>query len=135
MLRRDFISKIIEQMVNAIARLIKIDIEKEQEQFLEDFDEFLHTYFQLSDADLALLTEENEGRDGLLLNENLKDQLIHLFVNAGLVFQGNQQSEKAKNCLKIIERIQNQHSGVYTFPNDGSGKVLIKIEELKTLLS
>lgn len=135
MLRRDFISKIIEQMVNAIARLIKIDIEKEQEKFLEDFDEFLHTYFQFSDADLAQLTEENESRDGLLLNENLKDQLIHLFVNAGLVFQNNHQTEKAKNCLKIIQRIQNQHSGIYTFPNDESEKVLIKIEELKSLLS
>ena len=132
MLRRDFISKIIEQMVNAIARLIKIDIEKEQEQFLEDFDEFLHTYFQLSDADLALLTEENEGRDGLLLNENLKDQLIHLFVNAGLVFQGNQQSEKAKNCLKIIQRIKNQHGHIFEFPTEETQKLEEKLKVLKS---
>lgn len=132
MLRRDFISKIIEQMVNAIARLIKIDIEKEQEKFLEDFDEFLHTYFQLSDADLALLTEENEVRDGLLLNENLKDQLIHLFVNAGLVFQNNHQTEKAKNCLKIIERIQNQHDHIFEFPNEESQKLEEKLKVLKS---
>ncbi len=130
MLRRDFISKIIEQMVNAIARLLKIDFEKNTEKFLDEFDVLLDTYFQISDEELEKLWDENEERDALLLDEKLKNQMIHLFVNAGLAFQKTQQEEKAKKCLKIIERIQNQHSNLYEFPSAESLKVQEKIETL-----
>lgn len=131
MLRRDFISKIIEQMVNAVARLIKIDIENDQEKFLGNFDEFLSTYFQISDKNLTKLLEENEERDEFLLDEKLKNQLMLLFVQAGFVFQKSNQSEKAKSCLKIIERIQNQHSDIYEFPSEETEKLGEKMEELK----
>src|SRR5690606_40143474 len=102
MLRRDFISKIIEQMVNAVARLLKTDIEEEQEKFLEDFNEFLRIYFQFPDENLAQLLEENEERDAFLLDEKLKNQLLHLFANAGLVYVNANlnQIEKAKTSLK-----------------------------------
>ncbi|MBA5628852.1 hypothetical protein [Moheibacter lacus] len=135
MLRRDFISKIIEQMVNAVARLIKIDIENDQEKFLENFEEFLSTYFQISDKNLTKLLEENEERDAFLLDEKLKNQLMLLFVQAGIVFQKSNQTEKAKSCVKIIERIQNQHSDIYEFPSEESEKLGEKMEKLKSLLS
>lgn len=134
MLRRDFISKIIEQMVNAVARLIKIDIENDQEKFLENFEEFLSTYFKISDAELEKLWEENEERDAFLLDEKLKNQLMLLFVQAGIVFQKSNQSEKAKSCVKIIERIQNQHSDIFEFPSEETEKLEEKIEELRNQL-
>ena len=135
MLRRDFISKIIEQMVNAVARLLKTDIEKEQEKFLEDFNEFLKIYFQFPDENLAQLLEENEERDALLLDEKLKTQLLHLFANAGLVYVNSIEFEKAKISLKIIERIQNQHSDLFEFPNEESEKLKMKIEKLTQHIS
>ena len=133
MLRRDFISKIIEQMVNAVARLLKTDIENEQEKFLEDFNEFLRIYFQFPDENLAQLLEENEERDAFLLDEKLKNQLLHLFANAGLVYVNVNlnQIEKAKTSLKIIERIQNQHSDLFEFPSEESEKLKMKINQLK----
>ena len=129
MLRRDFISKIIEQMVNSIARLLKKEIE--QEDFKKGFEEFLSTYFQLSSGELEKLVEENKERDAFLLDEKLKNQLIHLFVQAGFVFQKSNQTEKAKTCVKVIERIQNQHSDIFEFPNEESEKLGEKMEELK----
>ena len=137
MLRRDFISKIIEQMVNAVARLLKTDIEEEQEKFLEDFNELLKTYFKFSNDDLEKLLEENEERDALLLDEKLKNQLLHLFANAGLVYVNVNlnQIEKAKTSLKIIERIQNQHSDLFEFPSEESEKLEMKIEKLKSQIS
>src|SRR5690606_8815373 len=132
MLRRDFISKIIEQMVNSVARLLKTDIENEQEKFLEDFNEFLRIYFQFPDENLAQLLEKNEERDAFLLDEKLKNQLLHLFANAGLVYVNVNlnQIEKAKTSLKIIERIQNQHSDLFEFPSEESEKLEMKIEKL-----
>lgn len=134
MLRRDFISKVIEQMVNAVARLLNIDTEKETEKFKEDFDEFLRTYFQILSDELEKLTEENEGRDAFLLDEKLKNQLVHLFVNAGFVFLKSNEMEKAKSCLKIIKRIQNQHSDIFEFPNEESLNVEKKLEEFESIV-
>jgi len=135
MLRRDFISKIIEQMVNAIARLLKIDIEKEQEKFLENFDELLDIYYQISDDELEKLLEPNDERDAMLLDEKLKNLQLRLFINAGLVFIRQNQIEKARICLKIIERIQVKHSDVFEFPSDESLKIEEEIERLNSFLN
>ncbi len=135
MLRRDFISKIIEQMVNAIARLIKIDIEKDQEKFLENFDELLDTYYQISDNELEALLEKHDERDAMLLDEKLKNLQLRLFINAGRVFVQQNQIEKAKTCLKIIERIQTRHSDVFEFPSEESLKIGEEIEELNYFLN
>lgn len=132
MLRRDFISKIIDQMVNAIARLLKKEIK--QEDFKKGLEEFLSTYFQISSEELEKLTEENDERDAFLLDEKLKNQLIHLFVQAGFVFQKSNQRKKAKTCVKIIERIQNQHSDIYEFPSEESEKLGKRMEELKSIV-
>jgi len=134
MLRRDFISKIIEQMVNALARLLKIDIEKEQEKFLENFDELLDTYYLISDEELEKLLESNEERDAILLDEKLKNLQLRLFINAGLVFVRINQTEKAKICVKIIERIQAKHSDVFEFPSEESLKIEEEFERLNAQL-
>jgi hypothetical protein len=122
-------------MVNAVARLLKTDIEEKQGKFLEDFNEFLKIYFQFPDEDLAKLLEENEERDAFLLDEKLKNQLLHLFANAGLVYVNLNQIEKAEISLKIIERIQIQHSDLFEFPNEESEKLKLKIEKLNHQLN
>ena len=133
MLRRDFISKIIEQMVNAVARLLQVDIEKEQEKFLENFDELLDTYYRISNEELEKLLENHDERDAMLLDEKLKNLQLRLFTSAGLVFVEKNQSEKARTCLKIIERMQERHSDVFEFPNEESLKIEEEIFKLKSL--
>ena len=134
MLRRDFISKVIEQMINAVARLLKIDYEKETEKFLDEFDSLLDTYFQLSTEELEQLVETDEQHDALLLDEKLKNFQLRLFAHAGLAFMLKSEKEKAEKCLKIIERIQIQHSEVFEFPSVESLKLEEEIEKLKNAL-
>ncbi len=131
MLRRYFISKVIEQMVNAVARLLKIDYEKETEKFLDEFDSLLDTYFQISPEELVKLVETDEQRDALLLDEKLKNFQLRLFVHSGLAYMLKSEKEKATNCLKIIERIQHEHSDVFEFPSVDTLKIEEEIEELK----
>lgn len=125
MLRRDFISKIIEQFVNAISRMLKLDYRKENKKFLENFDESLHTYFKISSEDLDKLLEENEDRDVFLLDEKLRNQLLSLFIRAGLALLHSHEKSKAEKCLEIVKRIQKQHSTLYEFPSEES----LRIEE------
>lgn len=135
MLRRDFISKIIEQMVNAVARLLKTDYEKETEKFLDEFDTLLDTYYRLSDEELELLLEADEERDAMLLDEKLKNLQLQLFIQAGQAFLKKEERRKAENCLKIIERIQLKHSDVYEFPTPESLKTGDEIGKLKKSLA
>lgn len=123
MLRRDFISKIIEQFVNAISRMLKLDYRKENKKFLEKFDESLHTYFKISSEDLDKLLEENEDRDVFLLDEKLRNQLLSLFIRAGLALLSSHEKSKAEKCLEIVKRIQKQHSTLYEFPSEESLRI------------
>lgn len=132
MLRRDFISKIIEQMVNAVARLLNIDYEKETEKFLDKFDELLTTYFELNHTELKRLLKTDEKRDALLLDEKLKNFQLQTFARAGLAYLKIKNIQNAKDCLEIINRIQHQHSDVFEFPNVESVKLS---EEIKLLSS
>lgn len=134
MLKRDFISKIIEQIVNAIARLLKVDHEKETEKFIIDFDELLQTYYHTSLENLELLTEAEDKRDSFLLDEKLKTTQLNLFARAGLAFliQGNQ--SKAETCLKIIDRVKNQNSDLFEFPSEEAEANQRLIDELRSKL-
>lgn len=123
MLRRDFISKIIEEFVNAISRMLKLDYRKEKKKFLENFDESLHTYFKISSEDLDKLLEENEDRDVFLLDEKLRNQLLSLFIRAGLALLYSHEKSKAEKCLEIVKRIQKQHSTLYEFPSEESLRI------------
>ncbi|SMC33028.1 hypothetical protein [Moheibacter sediminis] len=135
MLRRDFISKIIEQMVNAVARLLELNGKEEPQKFLNQFDELMNTYFKLNSDKLNLLLENEEERDALLLDEKLKNYQIRMFIDAGFAFIETEQSEKAKICVQIIERIQQQHSNVFEFPTIESSKITQDLIELKELIS
>lgn len=134
MLRRDFISKIIEQMVNAVARLLELNVKEEPQKFLIQFDELLQTYFSLNSNEIKLLLEENGERDALLLDEKLKNYQIRMFINAGFAFIETKQSEKVKVCIQIIERIQQQHSNVFEFPTSETSKIEQEIKSLKGLI-
>lgn len=134
MLRRDFISKVIEQMVNAVARLLKIDYEKGTERFLDEFDSLLHSYFQISSDELDKLAESDEQRDALLLDEKMKNFQLRLFTHAGMVYALKLEREKAEKCLNIIKRIQMQHLDVFEFPSAESLKLEEEIEKLNSKL-
>jgi len=134
MLRRDFISKIIEQMVNAVARLLELNGKEEPQKFLNQFDELMQTYFKLNAEKLNLLLENEEERDALLLDEKLKNYQIRMFLNAGFAFIETKESNKAKFCVQIIERIQEQHSNVFEFPSAESSKISSDLIELKGLI-
>lgn len=135
MLRRDFISKIIEQMVNAVARLLELNVKDEPQKFLIQFDELLQTYFSLNSNKLDELLDSNEERDALLLDEKLKNYQIRMFISAGFAFIETKQSDKAKVCIQIIERIQQQHSNVFEFPTAESSKINQDLIELKNLVA
>lgn len=134
MLRRDFISKIIEQMVNAVARLLELNVKEEPQKFLIQFDELLQTYFSLNSNEIKLLLAENGERDALLLDEKLKNYQIRMFINAGFAFIDIKQSDKVKVCIQIIERIQQQHSNVFEFPTAETSKIEQEIKSLKGLI-
>lgn len=135
MLRRDFISKIIEQMVNAVARLLELNIKEEPQKFLHQFDELINTYFQLNSEELSLLLEGDEERDALLLDERLKNYQIRMFIHAGFAFARTDDTDKARLCIEIIERIQQQHSNVFEFPTAESSKIHQDFQNLKELIS
>lgn len=131
MLRRDFISKIIEQMLNAIARLMKIDNEKETEKFLGVFDEILKTYYDLHSEEMDNLILPDEKRDVMLLDEKLKNFQLRMFVQAGFAYLKTESLTQAKNCLSIIERIQDERSDVFEYPTDETQRLMEDIEQLR----
>lgn len=135
MLRRDFVSKIIEEFANAISRMLKLDYIEDKKKFLLNFEESLQTYFQIPSEELNLLLQDHEERDVFLLDEKLKNHLMSLFIRAGLAFINENELEKAKFCLKIIKRIQIQHSTMYEFPNEDTLKISVELAELKEKLS
>lgn len=134
MLRQDFISKIIEQLFTAIAKLLNIDVEKETEMYLASFEELLKTYFKIHSESLSKLLEEDEERDAFLLDEKLRTTQLTMFCEAGLGYLKIGESEKAQNCLHIIERIQTQQPEIFEFPSSESAKLEAEIESLQTKL-
>lgn len=135
MIRNDFILKLIEQFVQAIARMIKIDYEKETEKFLVVFNELLKSYFKISADDLDELMEPDEYRDEILLDEKMKNAQLQLFTHAGLAYLIQSETGKAAQCLEIIERIQSSNTALFEFPNQEQQELNQKIEELKLGLS
>lgn len=135
MLRQDFISKIIEQLFTAIAKLLKIDVEKQTEMFLVSFEELLKTYFKINSDSLSKLLESEEERDSFLLDEKLRTSQLMMFCKAGFAFFKLNEIQKAENYLKIIDRIQAEQQKVFEFPNSESLKLQEEIEKLTSLLN
>lgn len=131
MLRQDFLSKIIEQIVQVIARALKMDHEQEAEKFLENFDQILLTYYKINQKDLTQLTETNQERDAFLLDEKLRNFQLQLFVKAGLAYFQKNEILQAKNCLSVIERIQQEQITVFEFPSQGQIEIQQWIKELQ----
>lgn len=134
MIRNDFLLKLIEQFVQAIARMVKIDYEKETEKYLVVFNELLKSYFKLSDEFLDLLLEEDERRDAFLLDEKTKTGQLQLFTHAGLAYLKQNEIQRARQCLHIIRRIQSSNSSLFEFPNLEQMKLNQEIETLNNQL-
>jgi hypothetical protein len=134
MLRQDFISKIIEQLFTSIAKLMNIDVEKETEVFLATFEELLQTYFKISSDRLGELLKTDEERDAFLFDDKVRTTQLLMFSQAGLAYLKIGEMAKAKDCWNVIERVQNQHSQLYEFPNPDQLKLEESIKNLKTKL-
>lgn len=131
MIRQDFIAKIIEQMVTVIARMLKINQEKETQLFLDSFEEFLRTYYKISIDQLGELIKLDSSRDAILFDEKIKNLQLILFLDAAWVFSEKDEKEKALNCLQVVERIQNQNSHVFEFPSAETLQRSEKITKIK----
>ena len=114
---------------------MNIDVEKETEMYLASFEELLKTYFKIKSDSLSKLLEEDEERDAFLLDEKVRTTLLLVFAQAGIGFHKMNEMEKASNCLKIIQRIQQQHAQIFEFPNSESLKLQVEIEKLTSLLN
>lgn len=131
MLKKDFISKIIEQIVDSIAKILKIDHEKQAEEFLLQMEIFLQTYFQISSENLNSLLESDDKNDAYLHNEQLNNFYLNLFAKAGLAYFHQGKKEQANICLQIISEIQKNQSNIFQFPSDQSIKIETLIKELQ----
>ena len=118
MIRKDFISKYIEELGKSMARLIAYEIGDEDDNFIFHFNEMLRSYYRLDDSELATLLIENEERDQFLLSDELKKSSIRTYLKAARVFLTLNQTEKAVLSFKIVERIQSVNSGIFQFPTE-----------------
>ena len=84
---------------------------------------------------MEILLEEDEERDMIFLDHKLKNLQIRLFTTAGFVFFNNQNLDKAKVCLSLINRIENQHANVFEFPTPESMKIQSELTKLKQALT
>lgn len=107
----------VEQMVNAVARLLDTDYEKETLKYLELFDEFLLTYYKIPDGKLEKLLESNEEREELFSDEKLKNFQLKLFTETGFAYLKQNNPQRAKTCLLLIDRIQSLNKEVFEFPH------------------
>lgn len=118
MIRKDFISKYIEELGKSMARLIAYQIGDEDDNFIFHFNEMLRSYYRLDDNELATLLIENEERDQYLLSDELKKTSIRTYLKAARIYFALGQTEKAVLSFKIVERIQSVNSGIFQFPTE-----------------
>ena len=134
MLKKDFISKYVEELGKMLTKLL--DIEQFQEavsQFDFYFDEMLHTYYKIDTNKLAILLEPNEERDLFLLNFEMKNKNILAFAKAANYFHAKGENEKVETIKKIIERINLVQSDVFRFPTSEDLEVQKNLEDIKNL--
>lgn len=139
MLRRDYMLKLIEQFAKMVAqllaKLLDSDFVNEAETFYSDFNSLLKDYFKIKPDELNLLLKDDAARDALLLDEHSKNSQLMLFARSGFVFAKNGETERARICMEIIERIKAHHSSLFEFPNSESIKIEEEIQRLQDSLS
>lgn len=131
MIRKDFISKYIEELGKSMARLIAYEIGDEDDNFIFHFNEMLRSYYRLDDSELATLLIENEERDQFLLSDELKKSSIRTYLKAARVFLTIGQTDKAILSFKIVERIQNVNSGIFQFPTEEDQIIEKEFKEIR----
>lgn len=134
MLKRDFIAKYIEELGKMLSKLLDIENYKDA---VSDFDyyfkEMLHAYYHIDDEQLQLLLEENEERDLFLLSFDMKNKNILAFAKAAHYYAEQGETEKARQILAIIQRINQVNSDVFRFPTEEDNWVQKAIKELPVL--
>lgn len=122
-------------MVEMIARMMKMDVEKDSEEFLVVFNELLKSFYQISDEELENLINENPEKDQLLFEENLRNSQLQLFLKAANAYFNSGDWGKVKICLKIIDRIQSQPTKLFEFSPNESLRMEDEIVSLKNKLN
>lgn len=135
MIRKDFISKYIEELGKSMARLIAYEIGDEDDNFIFHFNEMLRSYYRLDDNELATLLIADEDRDQFLLSDELKKASIRTYLKAARVYFTIGQTEKAVLSFKIVERIQNVNSGIFQFPTEEDAIIAAEYKTVKEQLN
>ncbi|ADX67852.1 MULTISPECIES: hypothetical protein [Weeksella] len=134
MLKRDFIAKYIEELGKMLSKLLDIEYYKDAvSEFDYYFKEMLHSYYHINDEQLQVLLEEDEERDLFLLSFDMKNKNILAFAKAAHYYVEQGETEKARQILAIIERINRVNSDVFRFPTEEDTWVEKAIKELPSL--
>ena len=133
MIRKDFISKYIEELGKSLARLIAYEVGDEDENFIFHFNEMLRSYYRIDDNELAILLEADQERDQFLFSDELKKKSIRTYLKASKIYTVIGENEKALICFKIVERIRDVNSGIFQFPTEEDALIDQEYQAAKTL--
>lgn len=118
MIRKDFISKYVEELGKSLTRLIDYETNIEDENFLFHFNEMLRSYYRIHDEELEQLLVEDVERDQFLLSDELKKRNIRTYLKATSIYWQMGKKQQAQLCFQIVERIQNVNTGIFQFPTE-----------------
>lgn len=134
MIRKDFISKYVQELAKMLAKLMDLTLENNEEDFTHYFGEMLNNYYKIAPHQLALLLEVDQERDQFLLADELKKKNTLVFCDAALMYSSLGKNEQAETAFKIVERIQAMNHGIFQFPTAEDQLITTKINTLKETL-
>ncbi|WP_413532676.1 hypothetical protein [Empedobacter brevis] len=120
MIRKDFITKYIEELAKILSKLLNLEFidNKDDTEFLYYFGEMLKSYYKIDDNNLSTLLEADQERDQFLLADELKKKNILTFMKAIRIYLNREDIEKAKASYEVLKRIENINSGIFQFPTE-----------------
>ncbi|WP_282630014.1 hypothetical protein [Empedobacter sedimenti] len=120
MIRKDFITKYIEELAKILSKLLNLEFidNKDDTEFLYYFEQMLQSYYKIDDNNLSTLLEANEERDQFLLVDELKKKNILTFMKAIRIYLNREDITKAKASYEVLKRIESINSGIFQFPTE-----------------
>ncbi len=120
MIRKDFITKYIEELAKILSKLLNLEFidNKDDTEFLYYFEQMLQSYYKIDDNNLSTLLEANEERDQFLLADELKKKNILTFMKAIRIYLNREDITKAKASYEVLKRIESINSGIFQFPTE-----------------
>ncbi|MCL4637668.1 MAG: hypothetical protein M5Z89_01665 [Olivibacter sp.] len=124
---KDFIEKMIEDMSEAMKRLLKMDFNAEGEAFIHEFEQWAQHNVEANNNLLVYLKEQgnNAVKDTLLTTD-----LILVFYRASLAYQNKSDSQKSNYYRELAASLENKPRTI-SFNNH---EILGQIDGLKNAL-